>query len=296
MAFGFEHMSTMEQACKVLSAFGYDGVELGGFFDHCTVERFPDKASRDKLRKWINDDLGLEIAGIAPGPYGDLFRLPWATGSQEVYDEYLKYFESYLQLAADLGIPAMRVDPGARGPLPYDADYNAVWDRVVRTFQHHADKGAEVGCTMVWELESLQPFNKPSETVKMLQDVGHPNFTLMYDTGHFQACSVIGHNQVQPGETLPNQFEFIKMLPAGSIGHIHLCDTNMNTSFDMFGVKCNFGEGIIDFEELMPLLAERYDGDWWAVDSIPMGSKAWADCWDGIFTINDLLDRHVRNR
>ena len=246
MAFGFEPPATMEQVAKVLSAFGYDGIELGGFFDHATVERFPDKASRQKLKSWLNDDLGLEIAGIAPGPYGDLFRLPWATGSQEVYDEYIRYFESYLELAADMEIPGMRVDPGAAGPLPYDADYDEVWDRVVRTFQHHAEKGAEVGCVMLWELESLQPFNKPSETVKLLQDVGNDNFKLMYDTGHFQACGVIGHNHVQPAETLPNQIEFIKMLPEGCIGHIHLCDTDMNTHLNMFGTKSNFGEGIID--------------------------------------------------
>ena len=56
---------------------------------------------------------------------------------------------------------------------------------------------------MLWELESLQPFNKPSETVKMLNDVGHPNFKLMYDTGHFQACSVIGHNHVAAGGDAP---------------------------------------------------------------------------------------------
>ena len=51
MAFGFEpKLATMEQVAKVLSAFEYDGIELGGFFDHCTVERFPDKASRSKLQ------------------------------------------------------------------------------------------------------------------------------------------------------------------------------------------------------------------------------------------------------
>jgi sugar phosphate isomerase/epimerase len=189
----------------------------------------------------------------------------------------------------------MRVDPGAAGPLPYDAEYDEIWDRVVRTFQHHAEKGAEVGCVMLWELESLQPFNKPSETVKMLNDVGNSNFKLMYDTGHFQACGVIGHNHVQPAETLPNQIEFIKMLPQGSIGHMHMCDTDMNTHLNMFGTKCNFGEGVIDFDELMPVLAERYDGLWWAVDSIPMGSKAWSDTWDGLPYLNGLLDKYVRN-
>ena len=55
----------------------------------------------------------------------------------------------------------------------------------------------------------------------------------------------------------------------------------MNTHLNMFGTKCDFGEGIIDFDELMPVLAEAYDGVWWAVDSIPMGAKAWQDTWNG---------------
>lgn len=295
MGFGFDKPASMEAVCKVLSAFGYDGVELGGFFDHCTVERFPDKESRRKLKSWLNDDLNLEICGIAPGPYGDLFRLPWATGSQEVYDEYIEYFEGYLQLAADMEIPGMRVDPGAAGPLAYGTDYNEIWDRVVKTFQHHAERGKQYGVTMLWELESLQPFNKPSETVKMLNDVDHSHFKLMYDTGHFQACSVIGHNHVQPPETLPSQLDFIRMLPKGCIGHIHLCDTDMNTHLNMFGTKSNYGEGIMDYTELMPLLAEVYDGEWWAVDSIPMGPKAWEDTYSGLITLNEMLDTYVRN-
>ena len=89
MAFGFDPPAALDEVLPVLGAWGYDGVELGGFFDHATVERYPDKASRKKLKEHI-DSLGLEIAGIAPGPYGDLFRLPWATGSQEVYDEYIE--------------------------------------------------------------------------------------------------------------------------------------------------------------------------------------------------------------
>jgi sugar phosphate isomerase/epimerase len=117
---------------------------------------------------------------------------------------------------------------------------------------------------------------------------------MMYDTGHFQACSVIGHNQVQPGETFSNQIEFINMLPAGCIGHIHLCDTTMETSFDMFGKKLDFGEGIIDFDELMPVLAKAYDGEWWAVDSIPMGPVAWKDTYTGVKWLNDALDKYVR--
>ena len=150
MAFGFEpKLATMEQVAKVLSAFEYDGIELGGF-NRLHVERFPDKASRSKLKSWLNDDLGLEIAGIAPGPYGDLFRLPWATGSQEVYDEYIKYFEGYLEARRRHGDPGHARRSGRRRPLPYDADYDQVWERVVTTFQHHAERGQEHGVVMLW--------------------------------------------------------------------------------------------------------------------------------------------------
>ena len=39
---------------KVLSAFGYDGIELAGFFDHATVERTRTRTSRKKLVDWIH--------------------------------------------------------------------------------------------------------------------------------------------------------------------------------------------------------------------------------------------------
>ena len=175
----------------MLSAFGYDGIEVGA---SSTMRPSTGIRTRRAGRSSASgpDDLSLEIAGIAPGPYGDLFRLPWATGSQEVYDEYIRYFESYLQLAADMEIPGMRVDPGAAGPLPYDADYNEVWDRVVRTFQHHAEKGAEVGCVMLWDLEALQPFNKPSgSSCSRTSAAFKPRATSATSGG-----SVIGHNHV----------------------------------------------------------------------------------------------------
>ena len=76
----------------------------------------------------------------------------------------------------------MRVDPGAAGPLPYDADYDEIWDRVVQDVPAPRREGAEVGCVMLWELESLQPFNKPSETVKMLE--GRRHTQLQADVRH----------------------------------------------------------------------------------------------------------------
>ena len=49
---------------------------------------------------------------------------------------------------------------------------------------------------MLYELETGQLFVKPSEALKLLEDVGHDNLQLMFDVGHVEACCVIAP---QPG-------------------------------------------------------------------------------------------------
>jgi sugar phosphate isomerase/epimerase len=293
LGFGFDPPATLEQVVKVLSAFGYDGVELAGFFDHATVERYPDKESRKKLADWIHS-YDLELVGYAPGPYGDFGKFPWATGGEDAVKGYQELFDASLQFCVDCGIPAMRVDPGNFGPLPRDADYAAAWDRVVNTFRAHAERGQEVGVKMLWEPETGQVFVKPSEIIKLVEDVGHPNLQIMFDVGHIEAACVLGHNQVQPVE----QFEggtvgFARALK-GKIGHAHVCDTDSNTWHNAFGTHLGIGKGVIDFDQLIPALAESYDGDWWSVDAIPMTAESWADTWSDRFTLDALLDKHVR--
>ena len=297
LAFGFDPMPTLEQVVKVLSAFEYDGIELAGFFDHATVEKYPDAASRKKLVQWITEEHGLELVGYAPGPYGDFGRLPWATGSDEVVAEYEKCFEEYLKFCVDCGIPSMRVDPGDFGPLAHDADYDKVWDRVVTVFRKHAQRGREEGVEMLWELESGQIFVKPSEAVKLLNDVGDDNLKLMYDIGHVEACAVLAHNQVQPQERLAGgQLEFVEMMK-GKIGHMHVCDTDSNTWHNAFGTHLGIGKGIIDFDALIPAVVDAgYTGTWWSVDAIPMNADSWADTWSDRLALDALLDKHVRSR
>ncbi|MCC6223091.1 MAG: sugar phosphate isomerase/epimerase [Thermoleophilia bacterium] len=295
LAFGLDPMASLEQVVKVLSAFGYDGIELAGFFDHATVEKYPDRESRRKLADWIHSH-ELELVGYAPGPYGDFGRLPWATGDEGVLAEYQRFFDDHLQFCVDAGIPAMRVDPGDFGPLPRDVDAAAVWDRVVTTFRAHAERGAEAGVAMLWELETGQIFVKPSEAVRLLADVDHPNLKLMYDVGHVEAACVLAHNQVQPVERLEGgQVEFVGML-GSRIGHVHLCDTDSNTWHNAFGTHLGIGKGVVDFDALVPALAGAYDGQWWSVDAIPMTAESWADTWSDRFALDTLLDKHVRNR
>jgi sugar phosphate isomerase/epimerase len=293
LAFGFARPATLEQVVKVLSAFGYDGIELAGFFDHATLDRYPDNESRKKLVDWIHS-YDLELVGYAPGPYGDFGKYPWATGGDDVHTAYMKLFEDSLQFCVDTGSPAMRVDPGDFGPLARDADYARAWDRVVTTFKRHAERGREVGVKMLWEYETGQIFVKPSEAVKLLEDVDDSNLQLMYDVGHVHAGCVLGHNQVQPVELLEGGAVEFARLFKGKIGHAHICDTDSNTWQNAFGTHLGIGKGVINFDELIPTLAECYDGEWWSVDAIPMTAESWADTWSDRFTLEELLDRHVR--
>lgn len=296
LAFGMDPVPSLEQVVDVLAAFGFDGIELAGFFDHATIEKYPDAVSRKKLVDWLSSK-NLEIAGYAPGPYGDFGRLPWATGGDDVVAEYDKFFEDHLQFCVDCGITAMRIDPGDFGPMARDVDYDKTWDRVVTTFRKHAERGADLGVTMLWELESGQLFVKPSEAVKLLEDIGHDNLQLMFDVGHVEACCVIAHNQVQPQERLEGgQVEFVKMM-AGKIGHMHVCDTDSNTWHNAFGTHLGIGKGIVDFDALIPAVVDSgYTSKWWSVDAIPMTAETWADTWTDRIALDALLDKHVRNR
>jgi sugar phosphate isomerase/epimerase len=291
MCFGLKYPARFDQTYKVLGAFDYDGIELGGFFNHATLENYPTTASRKELARTLADH-GLEVAGVAYEPYG----IPWAYGEGDELKRYQKYFDDFLQFSADVGAPGMRVDPGSFGPLPRDVSYEETYERVVKTWTDHAVKAADHGIDILWELESMQPFNKPSELIRILGDIPNPNFKILYDTGHFYAACTLAFNQVQPAERLEGgQEELIKKI-SGRIGHVHLSDCDGNIVANIFGSKLGFGKGFIDFETLVPLIADHYDGVWWSVDSIPMGPSTWEDSYQDRIVLDELLDKHVRNR
>lgn len=289
-AFGFPTPASLETVVKVLSAFGFDGIALGaGFSSHAAPEQFPTKESRTALVDMISSH-NLEIAGYAPDPY----CMPWATGPEEVLKEYKAYFESCLKMAHDVGAPVIRVDPGSFGPLARDADYDVVWDRVVTTFKQQSKMAADLGMGLRWEVETGQVFVKPSEVVKLIEEVDEDNFMLDYDCGHAQAVSVLAHNQVQPLEKCDEgQVGFIKMLN-GKIGSVGINDCDNTTVMNEFATHLGLGKGVLDYDLIIPALIESgYKGPWWAVDAIPMSPDVWTDAWNGREQLSALLDKYL---
>ena len=91
---------------------------------------------------------------------------------------WMSTFEQNLEFASDLGIDCIRVD-SVSPPDVFEKeklDPRLGWERLIKTFQVAAHKAAERGIRVVWEFEPGFAFNKPSEILQLVDDVGHDNF------------------------------------------------------------------------------------------------------------------------
>ena len=140
-----------EMVIEKLGRLDFDGVELGGFPPHPDPALFNTKAKRDELKK--------KVAG-----YGLAFS----------------------GLAADLGIDCIRVDAVSPPDIfeKEKIDPMLGWERLVDTFRTAAGKAGDRGVRVVYEFEPGFAFNKPSEIMRLVDDVGHRNFRLLFDTSH----------------------------------------------------------------------------------------------------------------
>lgn len=179
-----DHPVSFEDTAKRLSSAGYDGIEICGFPPHITLDKFPSSESRQEIVRFLNG-LNLEVSGYA-ADFSAVNPVPAANK-----DKYLDLFKRNAQMAVDLGSPAIRVDTvAAPGSVP-DSDYAAAFNRVADLWRASAQIAHDAGIRLVWEFEPGFLFNKPSEIIRMHQQVGHPNFMIMFDTSHAYMCGVV---------------------------------------------------------------------------------------------------------
>lgn len=257
-----------EETIKKLAELGFDGVELGGFPPHPNPDDMPDKQQRDACKKQVAD-LGLEFSGLAANLW-----------SQHLIDTddnsaYIDCFRQNLQFCVDLGIPAIRVDCVQPPTVFETVDPDTALKRVVETWKICAADAAEAGIRMAWEFEPGFAFNKPSDIVRIVEQVDHDNFGVMFDTCHGYMVANAGARQPGEKEVLPGGVVELARKLRGKINHIHLIDSDGTLHGDETSTHAPFGEGKIDFDELMPELAKNDMGhDWWTIDLC-----FWADAW-----------------
>lgn len=258
-----------DQVIGKLKKLGFDGVELGGFSIHPNPDNMPTKEQRDSCKEQMKK-IGLEWSGLA----ADL----WSQHLIDADDNsaYLKCFRKNLQFCVDLGIPAIRVDT-VQPPTIFDKiDADIARKRVVDTWKICADEAADSGVRLTWEFEPGFAFNKPSDILQITDEVNHDNFGVLFDSSHGYTVAVAGARQPGKKETLPGGGLELARKLRGKINHIHLIDSDGTLHHDETSTHVPFGEGLVDFDALLPELAKNDMGhNWWTIDLC-----FWPDAWD----------------
>ena len=292
------HPVPFDTVLEKLKALRFDGVELGAFPPHPNPGNpngpdsewpgaMPEKPQRAELRARMKE-IGLEFSGIAANLWGEKLI------NTDDPSKYIQEFRRNAEFAADLGIPAVRVDTVQPPTILREIDPRTAMERVVAAWKACCDIAADFGVDVVWEFEPGFAFNKPSEIVRIHDAVDKPNFGLLYDTCHGQMTGVAGARQEGEKEVFASQLEFIRMLD-GRIRHIHLIDSDNTCHKDAAGndetsAHPPFGLGVLDFDTLFPALlrAARLKHGWATIDLC-----FWPDAWEATASCKQRVDELV---
>lgn len=257
-----------DEVVRRISELGFDGLELGGFPPHPNPDDVVGAEERAKVRE--------QVAGAGLGISALVANL-WEQKLINTDDNstYLECFRKNLKFAEDLGIDIIRVDTVQPPTIFSEVDVETARRRVVRTWKRCVEESAEAGISVVWEFEPGFAFNKPSDILRILEEVDHPSFSVMFDTCHAHMVAVEGARQPEPKETLAGGALELAQKLRGKIGHIHLIDSDGTLHDGETSTHAPFGEGLLNFDELLPELGRSgVPHDWWTIDLC-----FWADAW-----------------
>lgn len=245
----------LETVVKKLSDLGFDGIEMAAFPPHLEPNT---KARRKEIKKML-DEYGLEVSGLAA---------PFPSPATSDTADYLESVKSNLEICRDLNIPKLRVDTvDPPTGIPGGMDYETCFSKIAEVWNKAADICSNNNVKLIWEFEPGFLFNKPSEVVRMVYKVDHPNFSTLFDSCHAYMCAVVGARQLGEKETLPGGVvQFAHML-TGKIGHIHLIDSDETLHDDDTSTHAPLGTGVLDFDRVIPAILEAgYSDQWWTID------------------------------
>ena len=245
--------------CDYARAAGYDGVEINGFRPHPHPDDYATPAQRRELRKKIGDR-GLGISGYAP----DFTAVPPVEAKVE---DYLATVAKCLDFCHDVETKILRVDT-VSPPMPHPHDeYERRFARLCRTWQAAAGKCREAGVMLVWEFEPGFWLNKPSEIVRLIRTVDHPNFKALFDSSHAYMSGVVASRQSGGPERLAGGVTEYARLLRGLIGHVHFIDSDATLHNDETSTHAPFGTGFVDFAALLREMRPDLETlEWWCFD------------------------------
>jgi len=275
----------MEKVIERVHELGFQGLELLGFAPHGDPDTFASRSDRKRLLRQLKDH-GLSISN-----YGADFKGK-SPASNDPNDrrEYMSLFEKNLRFCVDCEVPSIRVDTVDEPPLRAGVTYSDAWKRFVETWQSCAEKARIEGVLVVWEFEPGFAFNKPHEIAKMVKEISHTNFKILFDSCHAHMCSSVGARQNEPIDTLPGGESELAQLLRGTIGYVHLIDSDNTLHDGWTSTHAPFGKGFIDFEALVEsIISTGYRDDWWTIDLC-----FWPTAWDILKESKQFMDSLLR--
>jgi sugar phosphate isomerase/epimerase len=273
-----------EKVVARLGELGYDGLELPANKGYGSLEDWPDTVGRKKLVQLVRG-AGLEISS-----YGaDLGPSPYYSNDPAVGAGARTLFERSIELCQDCEVGVIRVDTLAEPPVPPGVSYEDAWRRTVETFRAYAEYAQRHGVVVAWEFEPGFMFNKPGEIVGLVEEVDHPNFTVMFDFCHAHMCAAVGARQPPPAETLPGGAVELGKQLGGHIGFVHLIDSDNTLHEGITSTHAPFGTGVLDMPQLVQTMLEAgYQNPWWTID-LCFWPEAWEELEPSLNFVRDLL-------
>lgn len=257
-----------EEVTSKLKGLNFQGVELGGFSVHPSPETCPTKDDRAQVKAAMKAK-GLGFSGFVPNLWGEHLI------DTEDTSAYVAKFKEACEFASDLGIAGIRVDCVQPPTILDEMDEDTARKRVVNTWKTCCGIAADSGHYVTWEFEPGFAFNKPSQVLRIVDEVNQDNFGVEFDTCHGEMVAGVGARQPGEKETLKGGcLELLQKL-RGKINHIHLIDSDGTLHHDETSSHPPFGDGYLNFDELIPEILKNDIGhNWWTIDLC-----FWPDAW-----------------
>lgn len=267
----------LPQLCEKLHELGFDGISMGGFQPHANPDLYDTPEKREELKKLLKEN-DLEVADFAP----DL----WSIDSLKDPEGWIALFEKNAKFASEMGFKIIRVDTGTEPILPEGMTYEQARDQIVSNFKRISEIAAKYGLDVVWEFEPGFMINEPKYILETVERVDEPNFSILFDTCHGYMSAVKGARHIETDILDGGLPEFAEMLK-GRIGLVHVIDSDGTLNDAGTSTHAPFGDGDIDFDEIIPVLLDKadYKGDWWAIDLCE-----WPDAWNATDRCKKFVD------
>ncbi|AHF94420.1 hypothetical protein OPIT5_15025 [Opitutaceae bacterium TAV5] len=240
----------LAEALAHAARLGYDGFEPRPGWNHAHgVELTADAAERARIRRVVTES-GVALSCLAPG-------LRFANPA--TVDKQLAEASAYIDLAADVGAPRLRVFGGEPGK---DIDRDTAIANVSAALKSLAPQARARGVTLC--LETHDAWTNPDHVAAVLECVDDPHVRVVWDIMHPLRAS---------GWTIRDAWTRLRPW----IEHVHIHDGTFEQSKLEFAP---IGKGRYDIPAVFACLAEmRYDG---------YLSGEWIDC-DGVINLGTEL-------